>query len=172
MKKKIILFLFLLSTLFVITGCGGSESGENTNGNNSSKGNEIVKVGKYDVKINKLGSFVEMKYKYPDSALASNAGTYNTIDYMDKKDFVFRIGMYFFEGKTVEETMKETTLTSLEKITYGEYTWNVYQGKQDDEKNVLSYITQVGSNSYTISFISDYDMKNFADTFMKSVKFN
>ena len=173
MKKKIILLMILVLTLGIVTGCGGSSSQEESSNKKGKENNDAtVKVGNKDVKINRSGSFVEMTFRYPDSALASNVGTYSIIDYMDNNEFVFRIALYFFEGKTIEDVMAGSTLSSVDALPYGEYTWNVYQGKQDDGKSVLNYVTQVGDNSYTVTFISDYDMKDFADAFMKNVNFN
>lgn len=174
MKKKFLLGLLVIVTLFTITGCGTNEVNEpKQNGSkNDVSSMEKLKVGNVEVELNMSGSFNDITYKYPQSALTSNVGTYSIIDYMDNNIFVFRIAMSLYDGKTIDEVMKGSSLSNVEALKFNDNTWNIFKGKQEDGKNILNFVTRENNDSYSIAFISDEDISDFANEFMKNVRFN
>lgn len=170
MKKKIILSLLVVVTVFTLIGCGKSGNSENKEESND-KISTSVKVEDLKVELDMKGSFNGITYKYPSSALTSNVGTYSIMDYMDGQDFVFRVAMYYFSGKTIEQVMQNTTLSSLDAIQFNSETWNVYEGVQTDGKKIINYVTEHNGDAYTITFISDKTIDELATVFMKNVSF-
>ena len=171
MKKKILLGMLVLVGLFMITGCGTNPI--NTNGNTDNKEIEAssLKIGNVSVDLNRSASFHDISYKYPENATYGNMGTFAIMDLMDGEKLAVRIAMYFYENKTIGAINAGAGLSSVDVIRYNNNTWNVYKGVKDG-KQVMNYATQEGDNSYTITFLSDYDIEEFSDVFMKTVIFN
>ena len=170
MKKKLLIGLLVMIGLFTLTGCGVKT---NNNSNSASKKEEKsgLKVGKVSVDLNMSGSFHDISYKYPEKAQTSNVGTYSIMDLMNGEDLVVRIAMYYFENKTLGEAQPGEGLSSVDAIEYNNNVWNVYEGTKDGKK-VMNYATQEGSDTYTITFISNDDLSSFSNEFMKKVIFN
>ena len=171
MKKKTILSLLVVVTVFTLIGCGKSGNSENKEESND-KISTSVKVEDLKVELDMKGSFNGITYKYPSSALTSNVGTYSIMDYMDGQDFVFRVAMYYFNGKTIGQVMQNTTLSSVDAIQFNSETWNVYEGVQTDGKKIINYVTEHNGDAYTITFISDKTIDELATVFMKNVNFD
>ena len=173
MKKKILLGLLVLVGLFMITGCGNKTNNINHNisETNEKENQSSLKVGDVLVDLNKSGSFHDISYKYPENAMASNVGTFAIMDLMNGEDLVVRIAMYFYENKAMGEVNAGEGLYSVDAIEYNNNVWNVYEGTKDGKK-VMNYITQEGDDSYTITFLSNDDISEFSDAFMKTVIFN
>ena len=61
MKKKVLLSLLIIVTLFVITGCGKSNDNEN-NSANSSKVSDVFKIKEVSLKFDQDKEFYNFKY--------------------------------------------------------------------------------------------------------------
>ena len=168
MKKKLLLIMVIVC-LFAVTACTNSKN--ETNEKEEKQEKSILKIGNVAVDLNRSGSFRGISYKYPENAMASTVGTFAIMDLMNGEDLVVRIAMYFFENKTIVEVNAGSGLSSVDAIEYNNNTWNVYEGTKDGKK-VMNYATQEGDDSYTITFLSDYDISEFSDAFMKTVVFN
>ena len=167
MKKKL-LGIFVILGLLIVTGCGSKTN--STTGSNEKTIDNNLKIGNVSVDLNRSGSFHDISYKYPENAMASNVGTFAIMDLMNGDNLVVRIAMYFFENKSIGEVNPGSGLSSVDAIEYNNNTWNIYKGVKDGKK-VLNYATQEGSDSYTITFISDEDTTEFSNEFMKNVIF-
>lgn len=171
MKKKYLVIILLIS-IITLVGCGSKENKEKDNNSNSEKTTDTIKVDNVEVKLDLSNTFNKMIYKYPSNALSSNVGVYTIMDYMNGQEFIFRIAMYYFSRKTIGQVMENSSLSSVDALTYNNATWNVYEGIQDDGKKVINYVTEYNGDAYTITFISDKDLKELAKEFMNNVKFN
>lgn len=170
MKKRMWLGICLVIILFSIVGCGSTPS---TNGGNTNKNKSDIKttVEDLDIILDMNGSFNGMKYKYPANIMASNLGTYVIMDYMNGPEFIFRIGMYFFENKNLDKVMETSKLTDSYLTNINGKTWHVYNGIGDDDKKVTNYAYQYNDDTYTITFIYDKDISSFMNVFMNTVQF-
>ena len=168
MKKKYLIIALLIS-VFTLAGCGSKESKNEEQ--STDKGNSEIKVDGINIEFDLSGSFNGMSYKYPSKALSSNVGTYSIMDYMDGQDFIFRVAMYYFSGKTIGQVMENSSLSRVDALPFNNATWNVYEGVQDDGKKVINYVTENNGDAYTITFISDKNIKELANEFMKNVSF-
>ena len=171
MKRKILLGLLVLVGLFMITGCGTKTNVIKGNRSNEEVKTSNLKIGNVSVDLNRLASFHDISYKYPENATYGNMGTFAIMDLMDGEKLAVRIAMYFYENKAMGAINAGAGLSSVDVIRYNNNTWNVYKGVKDG-KQVMNYATQEGDNSYTITFLSDYDIEEFSDVFMKTVIFN
>ena len=178
-KKKILAILIILILtigLLTLTGCADSKYDDSSNTNKASseeKKKESLEANVDDltISLNYSGSFNGISYKYPSKATTSNIGTYSIMDYMNGSEFIFRVAMYYFENKTLNQAMEGSSTTSKgTKIINGKE-WNVYEGKSQDGKNLINYAYQHNSDTYTIIFIYDKDISNFIDVFMNTVNF-
>ena len=166
MKK--ILSLLIVVCLFIVVGCSSTK--EELNKNEEQEEKYTLKIGNVSVDLNRSGSFHDISYKYPENALTSNVGTFAILDLMNGSDFVVRIAMYFYENETIGEVKAGEGLASVDSIRYNNNTWNVYKGVKDGKK-VMNYATQEGDDSYTITFISNDEIEEFSNEFMKTVIF-
>lgn len=177
MKKitsKIIILFVLCLALFGVTWCKDNNKNEvkdNSNKNVEQVETSALKIGNFSVDLNKSATFQSIKYKYPEKALVSNVGNYAVIDLMDGENLVVRIGMCLFEHKTIREAIEGANLSSVDAIEYNNSTWNVYEG-DDNGKNLMTYATQVGDDTYTITFLSPEEIKDFSNAFMNKVELN
>ena len=64
------------------------------------------------------------------------------------------------------------TITYKEDAKFNNKSWNVYEGKQNDGKNMINYVIKYNNDVYSITFISDKDIKNFVNLFMENVNYN
>ena len=172
MKKKILLVFLIVIGLFTLVGCGNNNKNENNSNENKTEEKENdLKIGEVAVEIDMSASFNEMTFKYPQKATYSNIGTYAIMDLMDQSDLLVRVAISSYNGKTIDEAMEGTSLTKGKSSIINNSTWIIYEGKQNDGKNILNYVTQTNGNVYSIAFISDKDINDFVNAFMSNVNF-
>lgn len=164
--KRILLILLL----FTITGCGQVSNNKTAVEGNRQK-EVVAQIDHLEVKLNSNGAFKRLTFKYPHDATTMNVGTYYMMDYLDNGNFVFRIAMYCFENRTLDETMKDTTSTFKGTKTINDRIWHIYEGKTNDNKNLLNYAYQYNNDTYTITFIFDNNLDEFINVFMNNVRF-
>ena len=164
MKKLLVSLL----VLFIITGCSKNEDNKPKESNN-----EIieVKVDNNKIQLKSTGSFNGITFKYPIEATTMNVGTYYLMDYLDNGNFIFRIAMYYFENKSLDKTMENTTANYKGTKSINNKVWHIYEGKTEDNKNMLNYAYEHNTGTYTITFIFDKSLDDFINVFMNNVRF-
>lgn len=164
MKRKILISLIL--SILLITGCGNSTNDNKNEGQVQDK--LEAKVENLTISLDSTGSFNDISYKYPSKATTGNVGLYNIMDYMNDKELVFRVVMYYFENKSLDDAM---TITSNKTKTINGIEWHIYDDKTEDGKDLTTYAYYNNKGTYSIGFIHDKDINNFIDVFMNTVKF-
>ena len=159
--KKIILSIFLVLTLFMITGC------RKKNEINNNNENKLI-ISDYDLTLNKESSFSKIKFKYPDKAIISNPITSMIIDYKKEgsDENLFRIVMGDMYGTNIDDSMegfnKEGTLV------INDIEWTVYS--KDGKKH---YGINIDYSNIVISFIyEDSNLSKFEQKFMENITLN
>lgn len=172
MKKKILICLLAIIALFTLTGCKNNKKTE------TKKDKELpimenveAKVGRYTITLDKTASFNGISFKYPSNAVSSNVGTYSIIDYMDGNNLVVRVATYFFDMKKPYEVMADSSLTETSTMSVNDKEWTVYEGVQDD-KQVTTLVLYYNNSTYTITFLSDYNITEFMNTFIASIEYD
>ena len=175
MKKKIILSILVLM-LVLLTGCNSDVKKEDKTNNSNTKQEEKssvpeAKVDDLVIKFNMSSSFQKMKYRFPEKAMTSSLGTYTIMDYMNGSEFIFRIGMYFFDNKSVEQTMTDASIESVGTKTINGITWNAYEGDTKDGKKTKNFAYYYDGGTYTVTFIYDKNISDVITTFMNNISF-
>ena len=172
--KKILIILLTLVGIFTLTGCEKNNQTNTTNNTNTNeKQNQSnIKIGNIDVELNRSSSFKKISFKYPDKGAYSNLGTYVIMDLMNNDDLLVRVAMSFYENKSIDKVYSDSKLTKTGDKKYNNYTYNIYEGKQDDGKNIINYTITYNNDTYIISFISDKNIQDFIELFMNNVIFN
>ena len=170
MKKKLLLVLLVLVVMFTITGCGQKTNDSKGNSGNEEVETSSLKIGNVSADLKRSGSFHDISYKYPDNTTSGNMGVFAIMDLMDGEKLAVRIALYFYENETLGEVQAGSGLSSVDAIRYNNNTWNVYKGIKDGNQ-VMNYATQEGDDSYTITFISNDEIEEITNDFMKEVIF-
>ena len=172
MKRKIGLSLLVIVCLFMTTGCllryakTESESMPSTIG----RGVE-VKVENTTVELNSKKLFHALSFQYPAAAQAMTVGDYFVADYMDGNDLVFRLGVYYFEGKTKEQAMADSSIPQVGTKTVNGVEWDYYSGKNANGEQTENYVYQFNNDTYTITFIHTKDTSELEEVFLQNSYF-
>lgn len=172
MKKKIVLSLLLVVSLFVFTGCGKVNNEE---ANSNKEKNQVIEDNKdklvingYDLSLNENNTFSKIKFKYPHDAIISNPITSFIIDYKktDSDESVVRVVMGDMYGTNIDNSMEGFTKEGTKTINGIE--WSIYT--KDGKR---SYGFNINYSNIVIGFIyNDPDMSKFEEEFMKNVTLN
>ena len=166
--KKIIKIIMLVLIFSMFIGCEKKEDNKELD----NKKNVIeIEVDGITIKLDYKREFKDMSFIIPSSSQTMTVGTYFFCDYMNGEDFIFRIATYYFENKTVEETMEGSSESSLGTKTINGREWHIYKDVSQNGENILNYVYQNNNDTYTITFIYVKDLNDFIDTFMKLVDF-
>lgn len=170
MKKKIVLCI-LVMVMFITIGC--SKKNDNDKTNNETNQNSILEVNidGLTIKLDSKKEFYDMTFNYPLKAQAMTLGTYFMADYMNGSEFIFRLGTYYFENKTIEQAMSGSTVSDKGTTIINGREWHVYDDVTQDGKKMINYAYQPNNNTYTITFIYDKNIDNLISLFMNKVDF-
>ena len=168
MKKRLLLSLLLILSLVTLTGCDLLKNKDNTTKTTTKaqeKGN--IKVGDYYVSLTEQSTFDDATFKFPKNTIVSSVGSYTILYYMktgtDKE--LFRIGINKFLG-SITQVMGENFIRQGVKSFNG-LTWEVYS----DTAGNITYAHYHKDYSYVFGFISQEDMSEFQEEFIKNVTF-
>ena len=168
MKKVLICFLIMFFTI----GCGiNIENNNSNNSNNSNKSNNTINVSGYNINLKYTSSLHNMQFKYPEDAITNHLGTYFVMDYMNQDEFIFRVAIAYFTGKTIDKVMEGSQVQYIENKMINNRVWSIYEGLNNNHK-LINYATDYNGDIYTITFESGKDINNFIDAFMNNVSFN
>ena len=135
MKKRIIVCLLVILSLFLVVGCKDTTKKETKKSNKKEVVQEIeTKVNDYSILINTAASFNGMNYKYPSTAVYSNVGTYSIIDYMDGENLVVRTAMYYYENQYDYEVMKSSNAHEIGSMVVNGREWKRYESTEYNKK--------------------------------------
>lgn len=164
MKKKILLFL-LIVTLFTITGC---------NKDKESVDNTLVKVNDVALHMDKEKEFKGIKYIITDDlkeAVFDKYVQYYLYQEAGSNLLFFRI--FYYENKNHNDIRNDLGIAnklSEEKGKTGNIEYTFIDEKRNDG-TIHFYIIDKDNISYVINFVSKYDIKDFEEKVLNSIKF-
>lgn len=183
MKKKILLSILLVVTLFTITGCGSTKKEENKNNNNNKK-EEVVDPTLFKIKdtefhIDTDREFEGIKYKtssgFKEIDNFTPSSKYMQYNYQPEGSsnyFYFRI--LYYKGKNIDFAKKDY-LGEEDNFEYKDVTINNIEYKMIDEERtdgtIHHYFVTRNGNTYILSFISQNDIKDFENKTLNSIGF-
>ena len=124
--KKVLLSLFVILSLFMLTGCGKKEEVNESNETKESTEGKLI-INGYDLTLDEDGSFSKIKFKYPHDAIISNPITSLLLDYKkkDSDESLFRVLMGDMYGTNIESSMDGFTKEGTKTINGIE--WSIYK---------------------------------------------
>ena len=180
--KKIVALLLILTLAIGITACGKDDKtetnqtgkqtdsvSENAATESASNGDEIV-IGGKTVKLTYESHHGDMYFK--ENVVDIEKNTYGAAcDLRCRFDdgVLFIIHIVYFEGKSIDEVMSGSENNLTEKTVSGlEYRYFEY-----DENGVPghTYVYTFEGTTYTISFVSNFDMTSLESVFLSNVRF-
>lgn len=172
MKKKLILSILVIVTLFTITGCSKS----NSNVNNNLKDNkEIVTIQGEQFRLKSEQTLNELHYKENYVDFHSDAiGNMRTMNYTKEGNLIFEVRIMYDENRSVEElqAIVETqynTKAQSKEINGIKYIYYEYEG--EDGVTIHHYLYVHNRKVYSIGFFLGENYGNIEEVFMNNVSF-
>ena len=172
MKRKVLLSLLLITSLFVLAGCGNVNNVKIDDNKEKKQAIENTKnkllINGYDLTLNEDNYFSKIKFKYPHDAIISNPITSLVMDYKKpgSDESVVRVVMGDMYGTNIDNSMEGFTKEGTKSINGIE--WSIYT--RDGRR---SYGFNINYSNIVIGFIyNDPDMSKFEEEFMKNVTLN
>jgi len=177
MKKVLIIFLALILALS-FAACS-----KNGNTDNTAKGDQTdaaenkdssdggtIDIGGYKIKLTKEANHGDLYFKEntAEMELAGYEQSFNM--YCNKEEGqIFVIRLVYFKGASIDEVMSGSDATLTDKTVNGiQYKYFEYEENGTPAHN---YVYNYNGTTYTIIFVSNYDMTSLENTFLGSVYF-
>ena len=173
MKKKVVLVgivvLMLAIGLFILAGCGAKKEAEPVD-------ETLFKINGLEFHLDQEKEYKGMKYvisgdfKKAEYEIGIPCIQYNYYQEDGTNLLFFRI--FFYEGKTNEDAVKDLDLGAI-TLTEGKtdnIEYKLYEEPRDDG-TIHFYFVNKDNNTYVINFVSRYDIKDFEEKVMKTIKF-
>ena len=174
--KKILAILTTAVMLFAFAGCGisGGSEGTKAENNNGKSSEETVLLNGDTLELSYETHHKDMYFKanivdfYTDTA-----GALTTLTYMQNGDVAYRINILYFEGKSIEEAMGDSASLLTDKTVNGIAYKYLETNIEYTDKTVPAhvYVYNFENTTYTINFISEYDMSSLETGFFNTVRF-
>ena len=186
MRKKIFLVLLLVTILVtglvILTGCGSKDEAKNEvkkNENNEQSttvvDETLVKINNLEFHLDKETSFKNIKYTIVSDFKEANHDSYIQYNYYQEDNtnlLFFRI--FDYGTKSNEEALADLGIEGNVTLTDGKtdnIEYKYYAKPRDDGGTIHFYLINKDGNLYVINFVSKYDIKDFEEKVVKSIKF-
>lgn len=164
MKRRLILALLLVVSVFAIAGCG------------SKKYENVVKIGNKEYKLNEKSQYKDLIFKENKKDFhTSSIGGYHTMSIPKGTHFVFQVAVDS-ENKKLDELVKSIKAQKGKKTEKGtktvngiKYTYFEYKNSLGDK--VHKYVHYYNNRTYIITFVLAEDSGNVEEVFMNNVEF-
>ena len=178
--KKIISSVFVIIVLFGIVGCGSNKEYKNDIENVPEKKEEVideslVKINNLEFHLDKETSFKDIKYTIVKDFKEANYDRYIQYNYYQEDNsnlLFFRI--FYYSKKTNKEIIKDLGLDDKIELKDGKtdnVEYKFYDEPRDDGGTIHFYFINKNEKTYVLNFMSKYDIKDFEEKVLKSVKF-
>ncbi len=180
MKKKI-LFIGLIIVILVIgvlifTRVGSKDAVEENKEESVEVVDEsLVKINNLEFKLNKETEFKDLKYIIAEDFKEADHDRYIQYNYYQEDQsnlLFFRVFYYNNQGNDV--AIKDLGLDSNITLVDGKtdnIEYKFYESPRDDGGTMHFYFINNNGSTYTLNFVSKYDIKDFENKVVKSVKF-
>lgn len=177
MKKKVFLVSILIILLVFLTGCGSKneEVKENENQTTPVVDETLVKINNLEFHLNKETSFKDVKYKIPEDFKEAVYDQYVQYNYYqeDQTNLLF-FRIFYYDGQGFDAAIKDLGLDSNITLTDGRTNnveYKYYASPRDDGGTIHFYFIDKDGSTYTLNFVSKYDIKDFEEKVLNSVNF-
>lgn len=179
MMKKLLLVSLIIVTLaaglLILTGCGNKKEGKKVEAPVEVLDESTVKINGLEFKLNKETSFQGLSYKIAQEFKEANFDRYIQYNYYqeDYTNLLF-YRVFLYEGKDISESMEDLGLDQSIDLTDGKtenIEYKLYVEPREDGGTIHYYFVSKDGNTYVIGFVSKYDIKDFEEKVLKSIKF-
>ena len=175
MKKKFLLCLLVIVSIFAITGCGKSNNSEANNNKNTSDKAEVVTIQgeKFNLKSDRDLGELHYKENYVDFHTDA-IGNIRTMSYTKQGNLFFEVRIMYDDTRSISElkAILETQTEAKEQskeINGIKYIY--YEYKTSDDLVVHHYMYVHKGKVYSIGFFLGDDASNTEEAFMNNVSF-
>ncbi len=178
MKKRYLLIVLVLC-LFIV-GCGNSEPQQEKNKEGDKKEEVVVDetlfvINKLEFHMDKDSEFKGIKYTISSSFKEANQVSYVQYNYYQEDNtnlLFFRI--FYYNNKKIDYAINDLGLDKNISLTDGktnDIDYKFYASPRDDGGTIHFYFINKGNDLYVLNFVSKYDIKDFENKVLKSIKF-
>lgn len=164
--RRIVTMILLLALAVMLFACGGG--GEQKPGKTEYP---VFTVNGEEFELSSDTSHGALHFKHNYSNInRDTAGSFCNVTGQKDGDVVFAIRLVYFTGKSIDEVMSESDYVLSKKTVNGlEYTYFEYT---DNGMPGHTYAYNFDGTTYTISFVSQYDMTSLEEVFLQNVSFS
>ena len=177
MKRKILLSILVVLTLFIITGCGSSNGSNSSNNSSSKKVSNTFKIKDISLVFDQDSEFHDFKYKNAKGIEPDESKQAVLLDYINKElydgRFAFRVGLMFTSETTLKEFLAKYQTT---KVTINGINWDrIKVNNKTDNKDTTSviYSTEKNGTVYVVTSLvfneANVDVEELSSIFINGV---
>ena len=175
MKKKIVflslIIMMLVTELFILTGCKSKKGGESAQPVDET----LVKVNGVDLHFTKEASFKKLKYTIAGDLREEKYPRYIQYSmYQEDQTTLLFFRIFYYEGRDNNFAIKDLGIGGDVTLTDGKtdnIEYKFYPYSQNDGGTMHLYFVNKDGNTYVLNFVSKYDIKDFEERVLNSVKF-
>ena len=174
MKKRILLGIVLLIFLsLAVLGYIFLFSNDKKEEGNKEEEKTETKVDDLTIKLDLTKTLKGITFNYPSEGKVLSGNDYFIVDFKINNKIAFRTGVYYYDGKTIEEVMNETKANIKENITINNIEWNIYEViSESSGRKLIYYNYQKENELYSVLFSFDDNGSDFINKFMNLINFN
>ena len=185
MKKQVLILLLVIILavgLFILSGCVSKENEEKTKTENETiqvtpdvVDDSLVKINDLEFHLDKETTFKDMNYTIVSDFKEANMDRYVQYNYYQEDStnlLFFRI--FHYEGKSVEEIIQDLGIQGEVNFIDGKtdnIEYKYYPQPREDGGTIHFYFIDKDDSTYVLNFTSKYDLKDFEDKVVKTIKF-
>ena len=188
MKKNTLIIITLIAVLliglFVLSGCVKKEENK---GNEVEKKNEtveatpqvvddsLVKINGLDFHLDKEATFKDMNYLTVSAFKEASFGRYVQYNYyLEDNSNLLYFRIFYYNGKSEDEIIQDLGYDKDKLYSEEGKTDNIeykFFDTKDDGGSMHLYFVNKDDATYVLNFASKYDIKDFEDKVVKTIKF-
>ncbi len=182
MNKKIlfvcVLIVLLIVGLLIFTGGGSKEKVQNSENEQQTEpivDESLIKINNLEFHLDKETSFKDINYTIVGDFKEANYNKYIQYNYYQEDNTNLLYFRIFYYGKlTNDDAIKDLGIGDNITLTDGKtdkIEYKYYDDQRDDGGSMHFYFINNDGNLYVLNFVSKYDIKDFEEKVINSVKF-
>ena len=174
MKRKALLSILLVVTMFIFTACGSSNK-DNKENKEEVVDNTSFIVNNLEFHLDREATYSGINYKISKEFKEAVHNMYIQYNYLqeDSSNLLF-FRIFYYENQDVNYAINDLGLEGNIEFTEGKtdnIEYKLYVEPRDDGGTIHFYFVNKDNNLYVLSFISKYDIKDFEEKVLNTIKF-
>lgn len=176
MKKFLVVTILLITMMmgvFSLTGCGKKKD-------DKEKIVEVlddstVKINGLEFKLDKQTSFLGMNYTISSAFKEANFDTYiQYYYYQEDSTNLLYYRVFLYENKGIDESIDDLGLDKSVALKDGKTNnieYKLYEEPREDGGTIHYYLVPRDLDTFVVGFVSKYDIKDFEEKVLKTIRF-